>query len=290
MSAQNTTLPDHYHWGWVTFYVLLHLLGLAGLGYVFTYAGYGTTWAIIAFTVVYYFLCHLSITIGAHRYYAHRSFEAPMWFHYLVACLFSGTYQGPVLKWSGQHRQHHANSDVRGKDPHTPLDGFWHAHCLWIMKYRGLAMLPARYMASFGRPQFAAGRWQSKYYKELGIVMAFGIPTVFGFMVGDTLGGFLIGVCLRLVVQYHCTWIVNSLGHYWGEREDGRGSATNQTGIFGKVLAVITVGESNHSGHHGQPDSYRIGRRPDQWDPGAWVIEWLARRGVCYNLKLRDSV
>lgn len=285
-----TVTADRYHRGWVAYFVTIHLLGLLGLGYAVAMVGYSSTWVIAAFAVVYYFLCHLSITIEAHRYYAHRSFEAPPWFHYVMVCLFAGVMQGPIIWWAGKHLLHHANSDKPGEDPHTPLDGFWHAHCLWLMKQKGLAMPSARRLVSFSRDQFAPGRWQSKHFWLLGLTMAFGVPTAFGFMVGDTLGGFLIGGCLRLVFQYHCTWVVNSLGHYWGEREDEGSSATNQTGFFGKMLAVLTVGESNHSGHHGQPGSYRIGRREDQWDPGAWVIEWLARRGVCHSLKRRDAV
>ncbi len=287
-TSSDTTLSNRYHGGWVTYFVVIHLLGLTGLGYLISHAAWISTWGIAAFAVVYYFLCHLAITIEAHRYYAHRSFEAPAWFHYVMVCLFSGVMQGPIIWWAGKHLHHHAESDKPGADPHTPRDGFWHAHCLWLMKHRGLAMPPPRYQAAFRRDQFAPGRWQSTYYWPLSLLMAFGVPTAVGLLVGDPLGGFLIGGCLRLVVQYHCTWVVNSLGHYWGEREH-ESSATNQIGVFGKVLAVLTVGESNHSGHHGQPGSYRIGRAPGQWDPGARVLEWLAHLGVCRQLNTRVS-
>lgn len=290
MEAVQQLPTDRYHRGWVTYFVGIHLLGLAGLGYVVATAGYWSTWAIAAFAVAYYFLCHLAITIEAHRYFAHRSFQAPSWFHYLMVILFAGVMQGPIIWWAGKHLLHHSKSDRPGEDPHTPLDGFWHAHCLWLMKERGLTQLPTKPMLAFRRPQFAAGAWQAKYHWPLGLTMAFVVPTLVGWLCGDVLGGFLIAGCLRLVFQYHLTWVVNSVGHYWGESSEKGGSATNQTGWWGKMLAVLTVGESNHAGHHDQPSSYRIGRGIDQWDPGAWVIERLAQLGVCYDLKSREVV
>jgi fatty-acid desaturase len=92
MEAVQQLPTDRYHRGWVAYFVTIHLLGLIGLGYSVATAGYWSTWVIAAFAVVYYFLCHLAITIEAHRYYAHRSFEAPPWFHYVMVCLFAGRH------------------------------------------------------------------------------------------------------------------------------------------------------------------------------------------------------
>ena len=40
--------------------------------------------------------------------------------------------QGRVINWAALHLTHHAHSDRDG-DPHSPLDGFFHAHVGWIL-------------------------------------------------------------------------------------------------------------------------------------------------------------
>lgn len=278
--APASTKIDGYHWGWVTYFSVIHVVALGALLYV-PFAA----WQTIVFAIVYYFLCHLSITIGAHRLYAHRSFRVVPWLHYLLVLLFSGVMQGPITWWAGKHRLHHEKSDVAGEDPHTPQDGFWHAHMLWLVKRRGLLGPPDKHVLAFRKPAFAPGRLQARYYLQLGIIMAFVLPTLCGALWGDALGGLLIGGFLRLFFQYHFTWVVNSVGHTWGEHVGG--SATNQRGPLGSILAVLTVGESNHGAHHQHAGSYRIGRDPGQVDPGAWILERMAALGVVTDLKDR---
>jgi stearoyl-CoA desaturase (delta-9 desaturase) len=57
----------------------------------------------------------------------HRSFEA----HPVVRCILlvlgSMAAEGPALDWAAIHIKHHAKTD-RADDPHSPLDGFFHAH------------------------------------------------------------------------------------------------------------------------------------------------------------------
>lgn len=287
-----------YHLGWVTYFAVVHLFGLSAVYYGVVYF----SWAVVAitvFAVVQYFLTHLAITMAAHRYYAHRSYQAKAWFHYVNVLNFSAAFQGPILAWAARHLFHHAMTDQPGLDPHTPKEGFWHAHCLWVMKSRGLAPPPVRYFHSFiKRPeQYTAGIWQSRNHWFLCTFMAFGLPTLVGVLLNfflrgfsldallhGALGGFLIGGCLRLVFQYHYTWIVNSYGHRNHDVGGTVGSSADVEGSLNKPLAVVTTGESHHHGHHAKPWHYRIGRLPGQWDPGARVLEIMEYLGVCSNL------
>ena len=43
-------------------------------------------------------------------------------------------------------------------------------------------------------------------------------PLLLGWAVGDVLGVFLLGGLLRLVINHHCTWFINSLAHMWGRQ------------------------------------------------------------------------
>jgi stearoyl-CoA desaturase (delta-9 desaturase) len=70
-----------------------------------------------------YITTGFGVTIGFHRLFTHRSFQAAL------------------LKWVAMHRCHHEHSD-RTEDPHSPhhdgggvrggLAGFWNAHVGWI--------------------------------------------------------------------------------------------------------------------------------------------------------------
>ena len=77
-----------------------------------------------------YVLCAFGTTIGFHRYFTHRSFEARAPVKATLAILGCMTMQGPVTQWVTDHRKHHALSDKEG-DPHSPHaghgDGAWGA-------------------------------------------------------------------------------------------------------------------------------------------------------------------
>ena len=68
----------------------------------------------------------------------------------------------------------------------------------------------------------------------------------------------LWGIPLRLVVVYHCTWLVNSATHLWGSvaHDSGDGSKNNWW------VAALTFGEGWHNNHHAFPHSARHGFGP----------------------------
>ncbi len=37
------------------------------------------------------------------------------------------------MEWAATHIKHHAHSDREG-DPHSPVEGFFHAHLGWVLK------------------------------------------------------------------------------------------------------------------------------------------------------------
>ncbi len=49
-----------------------------------------------------------------------------------------GLPAGTPIQWAGNHRFHHAHADRPG-DPHSPRDGFWHAHNGWYIGRRDAA-------------------------------------------------------------------------------------------------------------------------------------------------------
>src|SRR5690349_3329149 len=94
-----------------------------------------------------YVVCALGITVGFHRYFTHRGFQAATPVKATLAILGCMTMQGPLARWVSDHRKHHALSDRPG-DPHSPHEfgagawagvrGFVHAHVGWLFRELGL--------------------------------------------------------------------------------------------------------------------------------------------------------
>jgi sn-1 stearoyl-lipid 9-desaturase len=91
----------------------------------------------------------------------------------------------------------------------------------------------------------------------------------------------LWGIPLRLVVVYHCTWLVNSATHCWGQvsHESGDQSRNNPW------VAAVTFGEGWHNNHHAFPHSARqgFGRQIDlTWEH----IRLMRKLGLASQVRL----
>jgi stearoyl-CoA desaturase (Delta-9 desaturase) len=96
----------------------------------------------LAILAVMYALVGFGVTIGFHRLFTHRSFQAKPWLRATLAILGSMSVQGAVIHWVADHRKHHTFTDEEG-DPHSPhthgapgwrgvLSGLWHSHMGWL--------------------------------------------------------------------------------------------------------------------------------------------------------------
>lgn len=262
--------------------VFVHTMGILGVVY-FTL---NFSWPILVSGIVYFFLCHLSITVGAHRYFTHEAFVAKPWFAISLAILFAAVQQGPLYWWVIKHLEHHGNEDKPGKDPHSPQDGFLHSYFLWVLSAEA-KNLPECYRLSLKRPgvRNQVILWQKKHHTWLFLVMGYGVPAGIGFAFGDVLAGLLLIGFTRLVLHYHLTWSINSIGHKFGQRIDA--TARNFGWFLTPVIGLLTVGESHHANHHVSPKNWRLGRTFWQWDPGAWVLR-MANRFGWVKLPLRE--
>src|SRR5258708_3939744 len=118
----NTEKPN-----WLTILVF----GLFHVAAVVALFNFSWTRFWVAFTI-YWFTISWGIGMGYHRLLTHRGYKAPVWFERLLAVLGSMTLEGGPIFWVATHRVHHQKSDKHG-DPHSPRDGAWWAHILWMM-------------------------------------------------------------------------------------------------------------------------------------------------------------
>ncbi len=221
----------------------------------------------------------MAITSGYHRLWAHRTYQAH-WSVRLVY-MFFGTMalQQSVLIWASQHRMHHRFVDDVDRDPYSAKRGFWFSHIGWILR---------NYPS--GEPDFTNAKdlerdpmvmFQHRWYVPLAVGLNFGVPLAIGFAVGDPIGVFLLGGVLRLVVNHHFTFFINSLAHMWGSQPYTDENTARDNG----VLALFTYGEGYHNFHHIFQNDYRNGVRWWQYDPSKWLIATLSWVGLASDLK-----
>src|SRR5215212_7170886 len=91
--------------------------------------------AVVAF-LVFYTVTGMGLTLGYHRLFAHRAFVVPRWLaHVIAVCGYLAIQRGPIF-WVSMHRLHHRFSDIPGRDPHTPREGWLHVHFGWHQRRR----------------------------------------------------------------------------------------------------------------------------------------------------------
>lgn len=256
--------------------------------------GVGFRWVDLALFAGMYVLCAFGTTIGFHRYFSHRGFEAHPAVRVALAILGSMTMQGPLAQWVTDHRKHHALSDRPG-DPHSPhvghgegfvgaVKGFAHAHVGWMFRNLGMEQGHA-----YGRDLYEDRLvlLLDRLYL-LWVALTLGVPFALGYAVGGTSGagleGLVWGGLIRIAAYQHATFSVNSICHMFGRRDfRARDESRNNW-----LVALLVLGEGWHNNHHAFPASARHGLARWQLDVSWWVIRGLERLGLVWDVKVPD--
>lgn len=252
--------------------------------------GHGMSGIDLTLLISFYLFSGLGITVGYHRLFTHRSFEAPPWLRSVFAIAGSMAVEGSVIGWVADHRRHHAFADKDG-DPHSPhleegdgikpvIKGLWHAHIGWF----------------FNQEATNWERWAPDMCKDPAMVridrafpalmgLSFGLPALIGYLATGTLIGtftaFLWGAVVRVFLLHHITWSVNSICHFYGRRP----YKTTDMSTNNWILSFISFGESWHNTHHAFPTSAIHGIRWWQVDLGGALIKTLERLRVISDVK-----
>ena len=236
--------------------------------------------------LVMFILGGFGITIGFHRMLTHKAFHAPDWIRAIFLALGSMTLQGPALNWAATHIQHHANSDEEG-DPHSPVKDFIHGHVGWILddfqpnikKYAG-PLLKDRLIVFISNTFL------------LWVVLGFLVPTLVcgwlqslhgGGLAGFKQGcfeGFLWGGLVRVFLNHHVTWSINSICHTFGGRDFETTDRSRNNFLFG----LLAMGEGWHNNHHAFPRSAFHGMRWWQIDPSSYLIWMMEKLGLAHEV------
>ena len=228
-------------------------------------------WSDIALLIGLYIPVSMGITIGFHRYLTHRGFRTSPVLKAGLLILGSMALEGSAIAWAASHRKHHALADQEG-DPHSPADGFWHAHVSWLFG-DGLAADPMVYARDLRGDRVVM--WVSRLF-PLWAVLTFVIPFALG---GST--GLLWGGLVRIFLTHHVTWSVNSVCHTFGARPfETRDRSRNQW-----LVGLLALGEGWHNNHHAFPRSALHGQRWWQFDCSGLTIRVLARLRLIWHVQ-----
>jgi fatty-acid desaturase len=276
MSQDVNQQDQPINWLVVVVFGLFHIGAVASL-FMFSWQ------ALIVAVILYWIAGSLGIGMGYHRLLTHRGYKTPKPVEYFLSLCGTLAVEGGPANWVVTHRIHHRFSDQDG-DPHSPRDGGWWAHMGWILVGRAQEHPPAvlnRYAPDLMRDRFQS-RLNRLYIWPV-VVLGLGLYALGGWP-------FLTwGLCLRVVLGLHATWLVNSATHMWGSRR----FATRDDSRNNWWVAWLTFGEGWHNNHHAHPTSARHGLAWYEIDMNWWgirTLKWLGLAKSIRQVRLKDPI
>lgn len=241
---------------------------------------YGLDWFQAGLFVAFFIATGLSITLGYHRLFSHRSFKT-VWPVKLATLVFgAAAFENSALSWAADHRRHHKFVDD-DEDPYDISKGFFHAHIGWILlKLEPVTSLD--FVKDLQRDTLVM--WQHRQYRWIAILAGLVLPAALGgWWQGwqGALTGFLVAGIARVVLVQHFTFFINSLCHTVGRQTYSGQCSARDSGI----MALFTFGEGYHNFHHTFQHDYRNGVKAWQFDPTKWSIWLLHKLGLAHQLR-----
>ncbi len=276
MSQDGKQQDQPINWLVVVVFGLFHIGAVASL-FMFSWQ------ALVVAVVLYWVAGSLGIGMGYHRLLTHRGYKTPKLVEYFLSLCGTLAVEGGPANWVVTHRIHHRFSDQDG-DPHSPRDGGWWAHMGWILVGRAQEHPPAvlrHYAPDLMRDPIQC--WINRLYIWPVIFLGLGLYA---------LGGWPFvtwGLCLRVVLGLHATWLVNSATHMWGSRR----FATRDDSRNNWWVACLTFGEGWHNNHHAHPTSARHGLAWYEIDMNWWgisTLRWLGLAKSIRQVRLKDPI
>ena len=231
---------------------------------------WAVTWSDLALLVVMYLPISLGVTAGFHRMLTHRSFRAhPVVRAALLIC-GSMAVEGTAITWAANHLKHHALADKEG-DPHSPVDGLFHAHLGWLFTTDDAD--PTVYCRHLLKDPVVV-------FVDRTFLLWVALSLLIPFAIGGWTG-LLWGGLVRMFYVHHVTWSVNSVCHTFGHRAyETTDRSRNQW-----TVGLLALGEGWHNNHHAFPRSAVHGLDRWQLDASAWLIGGLERLGLARDVQ-----
>lgn len=266
---------------WVNFLfiVLTPVVGVGGTIWSLQHGGSThPTWILM---VVLMFATGIGITAGYHRLFSHLTYKAHPIVETILILLGGASFEGSAREWCCAHRKHHKHVDHE-EDPYNPQRGFWWSHVGWVvMKADQSDESNIKDLLKNPRVVF-----QDRFNIPLAVLVGMILPTLIaGLAWGDWIGGFFTAGILRIVLNHHLTFLINSFCHMFGKQNYSDTNSSRDCWW----LAYLTYGEGYHNYHHTFQWDYRNGVRAYHFDPSKWLVYILSKMGLTWGIKRVDE-
>lgn len=275
LDAAQSRWSEGLDWPTVLWIGALHVGALSAL-YFFTWK------AVVLAFVMAWITGGLGICLGYHRCLTHGSFNTYRPIRWLLAWIGGLAGEGSALNWVSVHRKHHVFSDKEG-DPHSPHDGAWWSHMLWLAPNNGRSYfehLGKRYSPDLLKdPMF-------RFLDRTFLLWHFVVGAAFfavGYFGWDAYTGWSFvawGMFLRLVWVLHVTWFVNSASHMWGYRNYETTDDSRNLWWVG----LLAYGEGWHNNHHAFQRMAKHGHKWWEADVTYWAILAMEKVGLAWDV------
>lgn len=234
----------------------------------------GVSWKALGVCATSFFFRMLGLSVGYHRYFAHRAFRTSRPIQFVLAVLGSLSVQKGPLWWAQTHRDHHRHADTP-EDIHSPhYHGFLYAHFGWFMnrRHRDTEVGKVADLARF--PELVFLDKVYGYYFPIAVYAA-----LLWWWAGPV--GVVWGFCISTVLLYHMTHWIQSMSH---SRGGYRRFATCDQSRNHFLLGVLSLGEW-HNNHHHCPGAAQQGAVWWELDVGFWVLQAMASLGLVWDVR-----
>ncbi|XP_011165662.3 acyl-CoA Delta(11) desaturase [Solenopsis invicta] len=213
-STSNEVEKRKIKWASVLYYIYLHVIGLAGLYFLFSKAKWMTVFY-FSFLVT---ISSIALTAGAHRLYAHQTFVATSQLRLFIMLAHTMAGVGSIYNWVFWHRVHHKYYGTE-RDPYNHKKGFFYSHVI-----SNLLSTPSdlkKYAKNIDMRDVDMDGYvwtQQKLYYILFIVFGLLLPINLPIKYWDEtfVNAFLIIGAARLLITTNISWLVNSALLVWG--------------------------------------------------------------------------
>ncbi|MEM1132671.1 MAG: acyl-CoA desaturase [Pseudomonadota bacterium] len=218
-------------------------------------------------------------SLGMHRKFIHNSYGCPRWLER------TGVYLGTLVGLGGPRSMlfTHDIRDWAQRQPechpflshqsHIMRDFWWQLHCKLSLEKEPNLIWPE----SLARGSFYDWLQRTSMLQQL--------PWAALFYIAGGWGWVAWGICGRITISILGHWLIGYFAHNHGHRSwHVKGAAVQGHNVH--YTALITFGECWHNNHHAFPNSAKLGLEKGQWDPGWWVLLFLARLGLVWDMHL----
>lgn len=228
---------------------------------------------------LFYAWSGMGITAGYHRLWAHKTYKASLPVRLFLLTGATLAVQSSAFDWCSGHRNHHRYVDDVYKDPYSAKRGFWFSHFGWMLKNYPSSTHDFKNIPDLTADPFLSA--QHRFYVLWIVLTNVGLSLLIGYLIGDIWGTLILAGLLRLVLNHHATFFINSLAHIWGSQP----YTDENTAKDNAILSLVTWGEGYHNYHHIFQYDYRNGVKWWQFDPTKWLIFGLYKLGLTSDLK-----